>query len=375
MPRTRLTDISVRSLAPAAAQVTYWDETLPSFGCRVSPGGTKTFLVMHGDSRKRVSIGRYPVVSLADARGRAREILAEVTLGMHSESIIFEKALDTFVSTHCKQNNRPSTAKETERLLRRHFLPKFRKRSLDEISTQDIAKEIDKLLPTPSECNHAFTALRTFFRWSCRRKYLQHSPCEGLQRPTKPQARSRVLTDKEIVAVWRAAKTMGTYGKIVRLLLLTGQRLNEVAGLRWEEIDKTKKTITLAPERTKNHREHTFPFGKMTADIIGKRGEGLLFPTEKDGEVPYNNWSTAKHVLDKQCDIPHWTLHDLRRTFATNLAALGTPIHVTEKLLNHSSGTVSGVAAIYNRHSYMDEMRTAVVMWESRLKVLMRCLS
>lgn len=372
MPKVRLTDISIKSLKPQVAQVTYWDETLPSFGCRVSPGGTKSFTVMHGDSRRRVTIGRYPTLSLAVARTRAKEILAEVTLGMHGTTIGFETALDRFVATHCKQNNRASTAKETERLLRRHFLPKFRNRPLDDITTQDIAGTIDKLLSTPSECNHAFTAVRTFFRWACRRRYLKHSPCDGLQRPAKTIARSRVLADAEIKAVWHAALPMGSHGSIVRLLLLTGQRLNEIAALRWEEIDGKKQTITLPPERTKNNREHTFPFGKMTADIIGGAGEGLLFPTQKNHEVAFNNWSTAKRALDRNCNIPHWTLHDLRRTFATNLAALGTPIHVTEKLLNHSSGTVSGVAAIYNRHTYMDEMRTAVAAWEQRLQSLLR---
>ncbi|HXP73077.1 MAG TPA: tyrosine-type recombinase/integrase [Stellaceae bacterium] len=372
MPKTHLTDIRIKSLKPQAAQITYWDETLPSFGCRVSPGGTKTFTVMHGENRKRVTIGRYPILSLAKARSKAKEMLAEVTLGKHGTTIAFDDALELFLTTHCTQNNKADTAYETARLLKRHFLPVFKHRSLEDISTQDIAGIVDKLLSTPSECNHAFTAVRTFFRWACRRRYVEHSPCDGLQRPTKPVSRSRVLTDEEIKKVWHAASEMGSYGAIVRLLLLTGQRLNEIASLRWEYISEEGKTITLPPQLTKNNKEHTFPFGKMTAAILGDVANGLLFPTQKNAEVVFNNWSAAKHALDKMCAIPHWTLHDLRRTFATNLAALGTPIHVTEKLLNHSSGAVSGVAAIYNRHTYMNEMRTAVRQWERRLAQLLK---
>ncbi|HYM33157.1 MAG TPA: tyrosine-type recombinase/integrase [Candidatus Cybelea sp.] len=372
MPRTHLTDISIRSLKPHDTQVTYWDDALPSFGCRVNPGGTKTFTVMYGDDRKRVTIGRYPIVSLSQARARAKEILAEITLGTHGSTITFEAALDLFVKTHCEPNNRASTAYETERLLRRHFLPKLRSQSLQDIATPDVARLIDALLTKPSECNHAFTAVRTFFKWATRRGYLRHSPCEGLQRPTKPTSRSRVLSDDELRCVFKAAGRLGTYGAIVQLLVLTGQRLGEIAGLRAEYVEAKQQVITLPPELTKNGREHPFPYGSMVAAILEPLPKtGLLFPTQTKRHVPFNNWSNSKHEMDKACKVADWTLHDLRRTFATNLAALNAPLHVVEKLLNHVSGTISGVAAIYNRHAYEQEMRDAVTAWEGRLTAIL----
>lgn len=375
MPRTRLTDIAVRSLKPPSrGQVTYWDESIPSFGCRVSAGGTKTFTVMCGERRKRISVGRYPTISLAQARAKAKTILAEAVLGKHDDiQIPFEEALDTFLTTHCARNNKASTAAETERLLKRHFLPRFRRRNLADITTAHVVSIVDGLIDRPAECNHAFTAVRTFFRWACRRRYLQHSPCEGLQRPTKPVSRSRVLNDKELPKVFQAADQLGTYGSIVKLLILTGQRLNEIASLRAEYVDVKKKVITLPAHLTKNGREHTFPYGPMVTRILsGLPKEGLLFPTQKDSKVFFNNWSASKHALDKLCQIESWVQHDLRRTYATNMAALRVPLHVVEKLLNHASGSISGVSAIYNRYAYEDEMREAVLAWEKHFARLLR---
>ncbi len=330
---------------------------------------------MYGERRKRVTIGRYPLLSLAKAREIARTLLAEATLNKHGHnSIAFEDAIEVFFKMHCAQNNKPSTAAETERLLKRHFLPRFRRRHLEDITTGQIVNVIDSLIDRPGECNHAFTAIRTFFRWACRRRYLRHSPCEGLQLPAKYVSRTRVLSDDELVRVFRATSELGAYGAIVKMLLLTGQRLNEIASLRADYIDTKKQTITLPPALTKNSREHTFPYGSMVAQMIALRPkEGLLFPTRNDTGVSYNNWSTAKHALDKLCPIAeHWTLHDLRRTFATNLAALKVPLHVVEKLLNHASGSISGIAAIYNRHAYEDEMREAIAAWEMHLTGLLR---
>jgi integrase len=375
VPKTHLTDLSVKALAPPpSGQVDYWDMSMPGFGLRVSQGGSKTFMVMHGERRKRVKIGRYPQISLANARTEAKLILAEATLHKGIVSITFEVALERFLATHCKKNNKASTAKETERLLRRHFLPRLARRQLGDIETPQIATIIDGLMETPSECNHAFTAVRTFFGWACRRQYLKHNPCASLQKPAKTSSRSRVLSSKELKAVWYAVEKLGAYGAIVRLLILTGQRLGEISSLRGSYIDTKQKLITLPKELTKNGRDHTFPYGAMVAKIIedNLRANSLLFTTLGDPETAFNNWSNSKHALDRLCKFPSWTLHDLRRTFATNLAALGVPLQVVEKLLNHASGSISGVAAIYNRHAYADEMRKAIEGWEKHLSSLLK---
>lgn len=182
MPRAHLTDISVRALKPPArGQVTYWDQSTPLFGLRISAGGAKTWTIMHGVNRKRTSIGRYPILGLAKARERAKELLAEITLGKSQPPTIrFADLLTLFLSAS-ESRNKPRTTKDYKRLLSRHFLAKFRLRQVHEITAQDISAVIDKLAKTPSEQNHALTAAKAIFRFAVRRHYLTHSPCEGIE--------------------------------------------------------------------------------------------------------------------------------------------------------------------------------------------------
>jgi integrase len=363
----------VRKLqAPPTGQITYWDDTpsLVGFGVRVSPGGAKTFLVLLGGG-KRHTIGRYPIISLQQARTKAKQILAERTLGQYSpKAVTFQEAYDLFLATHF-QGKKPRTKKDADRILQKHFLPKLRRERLENVTTESLAKIIDALLPTPAEANHAFSVLRTFLRFCVKRRYLKHSPLEGMSLPSRVVRRDRVLTDTELPAVYRAAEAVGyPFGCIVQLCILTGQRRGEIGALRWDYIDQTQRTITLPPSLTKNNRQHAFPYGYKTAAILKKIPIfdcGYLFPARGNDAAPFSGWSKSKSSLDGKCPVPAWTLHDLRRTFATNLAALNVAPHVVERLLNHASGTISGVAAIYNRFQYADEMRDAVQRWEARL--------
>jgi integrase len=186
-----------------------------------------------------------------------------------------------------------------------------------------------------------------------------------LKSPSKYKPRERVLSDAELKKVWDAA-TEYPFGPIVRLLILTGQRKTEIGTLRFEQINGQDQTITL-PD-TKSGRAHTFPIGPMAQALISDlpRDGDFLFMGRVKGQ-PYNGWGKHKTDFEKLCDVKAWTLHDLRRTFATNLAALGTPIHVTEKLLNHVSGTMSGIVSVYQRHNYEKECRKAVNQWENEL--------
>jgi len=377
VPKSILTDISLRKLKPPpAGQITYWDDTpsLVGFGVRVSQGGARTFIVLLG-SGKRYTIGRYPIISLQDARGRAKEILAERTLGQHRpKTITFQEAYDLFLATHY-QGKKARTKTDGERILRKHFLPKLRGERLENITTENVAKIIDRLLPTPAEANHAFAVIRTFLRFCVKRRYLKHSPIEGMSLPSRIAPRDRTLDGAELPAIYRAADGIGyPFGRIVQLCILTGQRRGEIAALRWDYIYQTERTITLPPLLTKNNRQHTFPYDDTTAAILKNIPVfecGFLFPARGNDAAPFSGWSKSKASLDEKCAVASWTLHDLRRTFATNLAALGIPPHVVERLLNHASGTISGVAAIYNRFQYMDEMRDAVARWEERLAALL----
>jgi integrase len=218
-----------------------------------------------------------------------------------------------------------------------------------------------------------------FFNWALKRRYVQNGPCAALYSLSATPSRARVLTDKELLAVLKhAQRTVGAYGRIVELLILTGQRRGEIAALEWRWINEQEGIITLPRSITKNKRKHVFPYGPMAAAVLKTipRNSDYLFPARKERRrgkpaTVFAGWNRPKAELDSRCKIAPWTLHDLRRTFATNLAALGTPIHVTEKLLNHVSGTVSGVAAIYNRHAYLDEMRAAIEAWERRLSYIL----
>ena len=378
MPKIHLTDIALRNLKPPpSGQVTWWDDALPGFNCRVGQRGSKLFTVVYGTDRKRVSIGRYPDLSLSDARAAARRILADASTTPVAGplSLTFKQGLRLYLESHCARHNRPRTNQEIERLLTKHFLPKFGKRAMHEISLHDVSAVIDALMDTPSEANHAFAAIRAMMRFAARRRIIPYSPCDGLQMPARRPSRSRVLTDAECVAVYRAGQTIGyPYGTIVMLLLLTGQRRNEIAQLDRSHIDQTNQTITLPAELTKNHRAHTFPLAPLTRDALASIAErnGRLFPARGNDDTTFSGWSKSKARLDQLCEIDPWTLHDLRRTFATQLASLATPPHIVERLLNHATGRISGVAAVYNRYQYMDEMRAALEQWEAKLTRLVQ---
>ncbi|MCW5688469.1 MAG: site-specific integrase [Pseudolabrys sp.] len=386
----RLTDLALRALSPpGSGQQTHWDESLPGFGVRVSQGGTKTFIVMHGADRRRISIGRYPVVSLTDARAEAKRLLAEATLGRtRPATISWEKATAEFLEM-CDGRNKPRTVAGYRRLLNRHF-SSLERMQMAEIRSGDVTRRLDRLKDTPSERHHAYVAVKVFFRWAMRRGYVHANPCDQVQLAPVKSERERALSDAELVTVLRAARGQPfPFGPLVQLIALTGQRRGEIATLQWDWIDTANRTITLPAAATKNRRAHTFPYGDLVAGILERlpRTSEFVFPAARPiargrETTIFNGWGKAKDALDAAIAtalaeqghgdklLPHWTLHDLRRTFATQLAALSIPVHVTEKLLNHVSGTISGVAAVYNRHSYMGEMRTAVAAWEARLTAL-----
>ena len=289
-------------------------------------------------------------------------------------AIKFGDAMPIFLASHYPENSlKPRTRLETERVLRKHFLPPFRHEPLHAISTHAITSIIDRMRKSPSSARHAFAIIRLFFNWAERRRYVAKSPCRGVEPPKPSPSRERVLSSDEIKAVLFAARASGsTFSTIVEILLYTGQRRGEIAGLRYEWIDWEKRTITFPAAITKNKRTHRIPFGVRIEELL-RRGEtkGVLFPA-RGVDTPFFGWSKSKPRFDNLCPLPHWTLHDLRRTFATNLAALGVPVHVTEKALNHVSGTTGGIVAVYQRHTYESEVREAMAVWERCLEDLTR---
>jgi integrase len=329
--------------------------------------------LVHGRSRTRTPIGRVGILSLKDAREKARDILAEKQLGRYqSSTVTFTEALELYFKNHLDKNVRPKTSKETKRLLDKHFRPRLQHEKLVDITKASVAPIVGKLLDTPSTALHAHTAVTGFFRWS-RAQFLEHNPLDGMKPPYRPVSRDRVLSAHELRRVFSCAMDEGSFNALVALLTLSGQRVNQIANLRGEFIDYEHKTITWPGALMKGKREHTIPYGDLTASILeGRPKKGLLFPARGQPDKPLNGFSKLKQEFGETCGVSDWTLHDLRRTFSTNLAALQIPQHVTEKLLDHRTGTISGVAAIYNRYTFMDEMRAAIAKWEDRLSEVLR---
>lgn len=188
--------------------------------------------------------------------------------------------------------------------------------------------------------------------------------------PAKLVSRERALSPAEIAEVWKKSD-IGLFSSIVRLCILTGQRRGELAALRSEWIDHATHTITFPASITKNRRTHTVPFLNMAKPYLVV-GEGLLFPA-RGKDTPFNGWSKAKAALDKKLEnVEPFTLHDLRRSVATQWAGLGIAPHIVERMLNQVSGQISGVTAIYNRFQYIDEMRAALTLWEDRLATILK---
>jgi integrase len=328
VPKKRLTDITLRQLSQEQGQTRYFDEALPGFGVTVGTR-TKTFFVMRGEKRQLTTIGKYPEISLSDARKAAKRLLVQEATESSPTRLL--DAVGGFLAD-CEARLRPSSVAYYRLALR----------SAPDIAISDATK---RNLPatTPPEVK----SYKALFNWCMREELTDRNPFQH-SKVTFNQ-RSRVLTDEEIKAIW--TYDYPPFSDIIKLCILTGQRRGEISQFNaaWIEND----TITIPSTVTKNSHEHVFPFNMLTAYYL-KRYVGHT----------WNGWSKGKLRIDKHVPIPPWTIHDLRRTFSTTHARLGTPLHVTEKLLNHVSGTVSGVAAIYNRHNYLKEMRRAALDYE-----------
>ncbi|MGR3813870.1 MAG: tyrosine-type recombinase/integrase [Cognatishimia activa] len=369
--RVRLTDLAVKKLPLSEnGQVTYWDELTPNFGIRCSTR-SKSYIVLLGEKRRRKTLGRYPDVSLADARKQAKQLLSNNAL--EEEQVVpagrevpFDDAKSQFLSD-CEGRNKPRTVADYRRLLSKHF--NF-KADIRDVSRAQVMKVVSNLSSTPSEQSHAYVAIRTMMNWCVRHGLVEHSVVPPMKQKTAE--RDRVLSEDELRQVFvRAQEIPFPFGPIVQLLILTGQRRTEVGQLRRSWISGDE--VVFPKGFAKNKREHRFPLSPMAKKVIADLPDtgDLLFPAATDFEKPFTTWAWHKKRFDEGLDdVEPYTLHDLRRTFATVHAQIGTPIHVTEKLLNHVSGTISGVAAVYNRHSYADEMKDALIEYDAFLENL-----
>jgi integrase len=225
--------------------------------------------------------------------------------------------------------------------------------------------------PTEARARAMYACLSKMFSWLVQHRRVEKNPCAGVHRPDASVARDRVLTDGEMAKFWSAASAeRADVSALLKILLLTGCRLNEVAGMRRTELSADGSAWAMPGTRTKNRRPHIVPLPPLARELIASvpcAGE-LIFTTT--GRKPVSGWSKVKRRLDSRMNIPPWRLHDLRRTAATGMAELGISPHIVEAALNHVSGAKAGVAGTYNRAAYAAEKKAALERWATHVEGL-----
>jgi integrase len=322
-------------------------------------------------------IGEHPVMSVAEYRGRGREILAEPDALVEREAAKADTVASmaaAYVERHLKRNTR--RWRDAEQMLARDVLPQWGHRLAKDISRRDVLDLIDGVLDrSPVSANRVLSLIRRMYNWSLERGIVEANPAAGIKPPHREYPRDRTLSDDEIRALWAAWDAMGRpFGTIQRLLLLTAQRRGEVAAMRWDQLDLERGVWRLTSADTKTGREHILPLSPAVVEILRQGpqidGSPLVFPANRRGsDRPVSGFSKAKHITDRLSGVASWTWHDLRRSAATGMAKLDVPPHVCERILNHSgSGLMSAIARVYNVHSYQTEMRAALDAWAREIE-------
>ncbi|MGI4765072.1 MAG: tyrosine-type recombinase/integrase, partial [Janthinobacterium lividum] len=359
----------------------------------LQPSGAKSWAVRYraadGRPRKYTIPGTYPAIDLKSARELAQSALVDVAKGgdpaaakkaaragaqAPSDRDLVEKVVDQFIERYAKANTKAETAAENKRILEREVVKLWRGRRLGDIGRADVHELLDAIVDrgSPVAANRILAALRRMCGWAVERGIIASSPCDNVKAPTAERSRDRVLTDDELQRLWTATDAIGwPFRDLVRLLLLTGQRRNEVGRMRWSEVDLDAALWTIPKERAKNGQAHAVPLSSPALAILRalpkvEGGKGFVdYVFTVTGKTPVSGYSNAKERLDKLMgpDTPGWVFHDLRRTAATGMARLGVLPHVVEAVLNHVSGSKAGVPGIYNRASYANEKRHALDAW------------
>jgi len=334
-------------------------------------------------------LGKYPEITLKEARSAAREASRLVAIGedpglqrfearhkaAQGRRNSFAHVANEFVERHCKKHNR--TWQKTENNFNKYVLPHWGMRPMSTITPRDCVELIEDIAENsgPFMANYVRANIRTLFKWAVQREIVNNNPCADTPRPIKGNQaeRDRVLSDDEVQSVWEASGKLGyPFGRIVQMLLLTGQRKSEVAKMKWPDVDLDEKVWRLRRDQTKADRAHDVPLSPMAIDLLTSlphiNDSEYVFTA--DGTRPFNGFSKAKARLDKMSRTNGWRLHDLRRTVGTNMAEhLGVPVFTVARVLNHAEG---GVTRIYARASYLNEKQVALQKWSDYLRELLQ---
>jgi integrase len=412
----KLTALNVETWKPASTRLEILDRDGLYF--IIQPSGVKSWALRYrrksdGKAIKH-TIGSYPAVTLKAARSAATALRAEIERGAdpHGDKVVarrraaevdesFEAVARRFIAEHQFRKNRswewaarllglavegeatePKTcppllvvrdgSKDQRGRARVSLVDRWGTRQLSAITRADVIATLNKVsADAPILSNRMHAVLGKLFKWAEANGIAHADPCANIER-AKEQSRDRILDDKELRNVWLAAGELGhPYTGIVRLLILTGQRRNEIADLRWSEIDLDERVLHLPKERTKNGKPHDVPLSAPALAIIA--GLPRLVDADRVFTIrrkPITGFSRMKERLDAASGVTDWTLHDIRRTVASGLQKLGVRLEVTEAVLNHRSGSMAGIVGVYQRHNYASEKRDALARWAEHVDAL-----
>jgi integrase len=380
---------------PGKTELFVWDDDLPGFGVRLRGNGAR-YVVQYrvNGQQRRESLGDIRKIAIDAARRIARQRFSQAELGTDptaekakvkaeakARKLTFEFVAKQYLAAK-KGLIRASTYNQAEHHLLTLWGP-FAKRPIDSIKRADVASRLHEIVAESATSPRALRAkeghrgrtaaarargnLSALFTWAMKEGLVDINPTIATNDPAVGiDPRDRVLADNELAAVWRACED-NDFGRIVKLLILTGCRREEIGGLLWSELDLDTGTMTIPGERTKNHKRHTLILPSIARDILrsapARVGRDFIFGGSGGS---FSAWSYATLALNTRITaaqgkpLPHWTLHDLRRSMRSGMARLGVAPHVAERVVNHMKG---GVEAIYDRHRYEGEIKTALAIW------------
>ena len=417
MPKIKISKSTVDAVRPSLREEVYWDDRLPGFGLKVTPAGAKVYLYRYriapsGQAYKtapqKITIGRHGPLTPDQARHQARELAGLVAKGADprelavaaleakdaasrdaerrlrlENELAFSRIADLWVQT-LEQDRSEATARDAANYVRTHLKPALGDRPLPHIGRPDLLAMIDRI-PAAKRATrrNVFAYGSSLFGWAVKRGHIDINPFLTLPKPPEPKARDRILADDELIHLWRASTGLrGPMGPFYRLAILTGQRREEIASLRWQELDCRSRTWTIPAERTKNGIPHLVPLSPpVVAELDALAGRtdwpasGYVLTTTGSG--PINGFSKAKLEIDavvakESAALEPWRVHDLRRTVITGLQRLGVRFEVTEAVVNHISGAKSGVAGVYQRHDWKAEKRAALDAWAAHVGQILK---
>lgn len=383
---SKLTDAKIRGLrAPETGQAEFADSDVPGLRVRVGVSGAKTFILRRRVAGKlrNITLGRYgPRFGLADARRKARILLSDLEAGKappvpQGRSVTAKQTIRGLLPQYLATKAHLRSIADTKRILENNVLPDLGDRLADSVTRGDVTGLIDKLAErSPSRARATLAQLSAFYTWALPRlDRLPANPCRDAGRPDKPEARARVLDDDELTALWRVADgEAAPWGPAIKLLILTGARRSEVFQADRSEFDLDAGEWTIPPDRSKNGVANVVPLSPLAIEVLASIAPAAsgpkLFPSRANAERGASGYSKMQARFRASVDKDlkreagrHWQMHDIRRTVATGLQRIGVRFEVTEAVLNHVSGSKSGIAGVYQRHDWKAEKREALEKW------------